>query len=106
MVPTHESVRIEVVYAAPDRVIVKTYDLPAPARLADVLRTAAVDPAVLGVDVTDSPAGVFGRRMAPHHFVKDGDRVEIYRPLANDPKTARRARARESCHRTGSPRPR
>jgi putative ubiquitin-RnfH superfamily antitoxin RatB of RatAB toxin-antitoxin module len=92
----HESVRIEVVYAAPDRVIVKTYDLPAPARLADVLRTAAADPAFLGVDLTNSPVGVFGRRMAPQQFVRDGDRVEIYRPLANDPKSARRARARES----------
>jgi len=38
--------------------------------------------------------GVFGKRVSGHTRVRDGDRVEIYRRLAEDPKEARRRRAR------------
>ena len=38
--------------------------------------------------------GIFGRTVAPDTPVVHGDRVEIYRPLALDPKEARRRRAR------------
>jgi hypothetical protein len=39
--------------------------------------------------------GIFGRRVAADAPVADGDRVEIYRSLVNDPKEARRRRARK-----------
>jgi putative ubiquitin-RnfH superfamily antitoxin RatB of RatAB toxin-antitoxin module len=39
-------------------------------------------------------AGVWGRRQPPDHVLRDGDRVEIYRPLRVDPKEARRQRYR------------
>jgi uncharacterized protein len=47
--------------------------------------------------------GIFGRVCDPGQLLADGDRVEIYRPLAADPKSARRARAREA---RKNPRPR
>jgi uncharacterized protein len=37
--------------------------------------------------------GIFGRSCALNDVVSDGDRIEIYRPLALDPKEARRLRA-------------
>ena len=37
--------------------------------------------------------GVYGRLVAASTPLADGDRVEIYRPLAMDPKEARRRRA-------------
>lgn len=36
--------------------------------------------------------GVWGRKQALHHVLREGDRVEIYRPLRVDPKDARRQR--------------
>jgi uncharacterized protein len=36
--------------------------------------------------------GVWGRRCDPARVLRDGDRVEIYRALAVDPKEARRLR--------------
>jgi putative ubiquitin-RnfH superfamily antitoxin RatB of RatAB toxin-antitoxin module len=36
--------------------------------------------------------GVWGRRVALNHALRDGDRVELCRPLQVDPKAARRAR--------------
>ena len=40
--------------------------------------------------------GIFGKVVDPGTRLADGDRVEIYRPLALDPKEARRRRARKS----------
>ena len=38
--------------------------------------------------------GVFGKIVNPDSRLSDGDRVEVYRSLALDPKEARRRRAR------------
>ncbi len=96
---------IEVAYAEPHRAIVKTYRLTLPATVGDALRLAAADPEFVGIDLAGSTVGIFGRVSAAGQILADGDRVEIYRPLAADPKSARRARAREA-RRQGSPRPR
>lgn len=37
-------------------------------------------------------AGIWGRRIRLDHLLTDKDRIEIYRPLRVDPKTARRER--------------
>ena len=96
---------IEVAYAQPHRVIVKAYRLGAQATVGDALRLAAADPEFAGIDLAGSAVGIFGRVTAAGQMLADGDRVEIYRPLAADPKSARRARAREA-RKKGSPRPR
>jgi putative ubiquitin-RnfH superfamily antitoxin RatB of RatAB toxin-antitoxin module len=40
--------------------------------------------------------GVFGRRVEPSYVLKPGDRVELLRPLRNDPKETRRRRAAQA----------
>jgi uncharacterized protein len=37
--------------------------------------------------------GIFGKPCEPTRMLQPGDRVEIYRPLRNDPRAMRRARA-------------
>jgi uncharacterized protein len=89
--------QIEIAYAPePQRGIVKTLRLPPGSRVADALRLAALDPDFTGVDFAHAVLGVFGRVTRPDEALKQGDRIEIYRPLAIDPKAARRARARQS----------
>jgi putative ubiquitin-RnfH superfamily antitoxin RatB of RatAB toxin-antitoxin module len=46
------------------------------------------------LDATQLRFAVFGRRAAAEAPLRDGDRVEITRPLQADPKEARRSRAR------------
>jgi len=43
---------------------------------------------------TGNQVGIFGKRVSLETRLADGDRVEIYRPLAMDPKESRRRRAR------------
>ena len=44
-------------------------------------------------DVSTAPLGVFGIRVADSDTLSDGDRVEIYRRLQQDPMELRRKRA-------------
>lgn len=48
-----------------------------------------------GLDVTTAKLGIFGKLVAKpaQQAVKQGDRIEIYRPLLADPKAARIQRA-------------
>ncbi|MBT5007337.1 MAG: RnfH family protein, partial [Halieaceae bacterium] len=41
----------------------------------------------------NSKLGIFSKVVAPSQVLRDGDRVEIYRPLIADPKEVRKARA-------------
>lgn len=43
--------------------------------------------------LTSNPVGIFGHVVSLSTCLKDGDRVEIYRPLKVDPKELRRRRA-------------
>ena len=70
--------------------------LPAGTRVADVL----VDHGVMGA--ADAVYGIWGRVVAPEQALRDGDRLEVYRPLTVDPKVARRERfARQGARTTG-----
>lgn len=87
---------IEVVFAEAERAIVVGYRLAVPASLADALRLAAADERFAGVDIAAMAVGVYGRVVDPAWLLEEGDRVELYRRLAEDPKSARRARARDA----------
>ena len=39
------------------------------------------------------PAGIYGAPASRSQVLREGDRVELYRPLVLDPKEARRQRA-------------
>ena len=45
-----------------------------------------------GLDMASCPVGIFGKKKTPDTVLRDGDRVEIYRPLVADPMDARRRR--------------
>lgn len=82
-----EPVRVSVVCAGPTEQIVRELALPGGATVADALHASGLMPRV------QAQVGVFGRPAALSTPLRDGDRVEIYRPLRIDPKEARRRRA-------------
>jgi putative ubiquitin-RnfH superfamily antitoxin RatB of RatAB toxin-antitoxin module len=88
--------RIEIVYAEPQRVIQRSLRLAPGSCVADALRLAALDADFAGVDLRNGALGIFGRVIRADHALRDGDRIEIYRPLTADPKAARRARAKQA----------
>lgn len=83
-------IAVEVSYALPGA------QRALPLRVADgctVRRAAALsgmDALFPEIDISSCPLGVFGTRVEDGYRLADGDRVEIYRPLENDPIEARR----------------
>lgn len=45
------------------------------------------------IDLDANKVGIFGKLVKLDQAVEEGDRIEIYRPLIADPKTARQRRA-------------
>jgi putative ubiquitin-RnfH superfamily antitoxin RatB of RatAB toxin-antitoxin module len=87
-------VRIEVVYALPERAWSIALELPAGATVADGLAASRFESLVPGLDADRLGYAVFGQPVQPSTVLRDGDRLELLRPLIADPKQARRMRAR------------
>ncbi len=88
-----ELLQVEVVFADADGLFRKSLQIEPGATVADAVRVSgiAADLGVSGID--PARIGVFGRVVSSTTPLRDGDRVEIYRPLEIDPKEARRRRA-------------
>ena len=88
------SLRIEVAVAMPQLQEVIALELEEGATVADALAVANLAARFPTLDWSNATQGVWSRPCAPTRLLQDGDRVEVYRPLAADPKDARRARAK------------
>ena len=86
-----EMIRVEVAYADPQLQILRAVDIAAGATVADAISASGVLDELPGF--VAAGFGIFGRRVGAQTPLHDGDRVELYRPLQLDPKTARRQRA-------------
>ena len=60
--------------------------------LSAYLNASGLAERVAGLDTSAGQVGVWGRRQSLTHALREGDRVEIWRPLRVDPKLARRER--------------
>src|SRR5262245_11756907 len=96
------TLHIEVAIAWHDRQRVVELAMPADSTVADALDRVAQASDFAGVDVAVAPVGIYGRIVERSQRLVEGDRVEIYRPLAIDPMTARRRRARRDVTRRGA----
>jgi uncharacterized protein len=85
--------RVTVMFSpAPREVLEWRVEVPEGASVRDAVRASGWPEAARGQDVSRLDVGIWGRRCTLDQPVRDGDRVEIYRPLLVDPKVARRER--------------
>lgn len=73
----------------PRQVVERAVDLPEGAPALEALRAVDVPMPDEGV-----PLGIWGRPATVRTPLREGDRLELWRPLRVDPKTARRERFR------------
>ena len=88
--------RVTLAVALPGRQEVIELDLAAGATVADAIAAAELARRFPGVDFAAMRAGVWSREAGPATRLREGDRVELYRPLKADPKDMRRRRAKAS----------
>lgn len=71
-----------------------TLSLAAGRVVRDALLGSGLSVSAIGADTAVPRVGVWGQLRSLDHPLRDGDRVEVYRPLVIDPKDARRRRHR------------
>jgi uncharacterized protein len=79
---------VEVVLALPQRQTLRRLQLAEGSTVEDALSASG-----LAQTAAAGCVGIHGRAVPAGTILRDGDRVEIYRPLRADPKELRRARA-------------
>jgi len=84
---------IEVVLAMPEKQELVALDLAVGATVADAIEQSGIVAMFEDFELDTSKVGIFGQKVAQTQELRDGDRVEIYRPLLVDPKEIRRQRA-------------
>lgn len=97
---TTDAIRVELVYALPTRYWRIAMSLPMGATVSDALVQGAPQlqsllPSEEGL-LDWSRLAVFSRPATPSTVLRDGDRLEVLRPLVTDPKQGRRDRAEPS----------
>jgi len=82
-----------VAYAEPHRAFLFEVRIPAGSSVRQAIGACGIVDRVPELAGCEPDVGVFGRACGLDDMVRDGDRIEIYRPLTIDPKEARRQRA-------------
>lgn len=86
--------RVEVCYAVPDASFLVQLDVDAGTTIAEAIAASGVLARFPEIDLARNKLGLFGKLKPADTVLRDGDRVEIYRPLQADPMESRRRRAR------------
>ncbi len=87
-------IQVEVAYASPARQWLITVTVSENATVSDAIAAAHFpDLPVQGLPELEGNVGIFARACQLNDGLKQGDRVEIYRPLIADPMAQRRNRA-------------
>jgi uncharacterized protein len=105
MKAAHE-ILVEVIEANAENISRESLTLPAGASVRDALtlcKISNVAQTLINMEtvthVADSMVGVWGRRVLLDAMLQSGDRIELYRAVTADAKSARLARAREQGYR-------
>jgi len=87
---------VEVAYALPEKQYLQRVTLEEGATVEEAILASGLLTLRSDIDLAKNKVGIYSRPVKLADNVKDGDRVEIYRPLIADPKELRRQRAEKS----------
>ncbi|AXS85249.1 RnfH family protein [Marinobacter sp. Arc7-DN-1] len=89
--------QVEVAYARPDKQEIVPVKAPEGVTALEAAKLSGIADIFPEIDVDATDMGVFGKviKDPATHELREGDRVELYRPLRIDPKQARLNRAKK-----------
>ncbi|MFK7831259.1 MAG: RnfH family protein [Congregibacter sp.] len=88
------ALRIEVVYGTAEKQALLALDVPEGTTALQAAQRSDVASQFPGLIIDENTrVGIFGQLVSTGQVLREGDRVEIYRPLLADPKEVRKARA-------------
>ena len=89
-------ISVEIVFALPTKATTLTVEVAQGTTAEQAVLQSGIIEKCPEIDPTALTLGVWNRTVKEHYELKDGDRIEIYRPLIADPKDARRKRAEKA----------
>jgi hypothetical protein len=101
IVMTESMMPVEVAYGRRDDQRIVSLTVPSNTTARDALISSGLVKAFPEIDPATCTLGVFGHVVTADHVLQSGDRVEVYRPLAMDPREARRQLAAQGLTMTG-----
>jgi putative ubiquitin-RnfH superfamily antitoxin RatB of RatAB toxin-antitoxin module len=87
------AINVEVAYALPERQLIVPLQVAEGTSVIEAARQSGITGKFQDIDLDKAKFGIFGKVVAPGQVLREGERVEIYRPLIADPKEVRKARA-------------
>lgn len=92
---SQETIDVEVAYALPNKQVIMPLTVAKGCTVFEAVENSGIDKQFPGLDVQTAKLGMFGKAVTKpkQELLKDGDRIEIYRPLIADPKEVRKQRA-------------
>ena len=91
-----DMIRIEVAYAGVDKQALLAFAVALGTTVAEAIEQSAIRDEFPEIPEELAAVGIFSRKVPLERVLRDGDRIEIYRPLIIDPKEARRRRAKQT----------
>ncbi len=88
----NDSVAVEVAYAKADRQVVIELNMAEGTTAEQAIQASGILQQFPEIDLTKNKVGIFSKVRTLAQQLKEGDRVEIYRPLMQSPMQARRNR--------------
>ena len=85
-----DQIHVELALALPAKQVLIALTVPSGSTVSDVISASPLARRFPDIPVADLAVGIWGRVVKRDHPVRDGDRIEIYRPLQIDPREARR----------------
>jgi len=89
-----KKIGVEVAYARPDVQVIIPLDVERGTTVEQAIELSGIREQFPDIQA-QAKIGIFGKLAKKTETLRDGDRVEIYRPLLADPKEVRRRRAAE-----------
>ena len=88
-------IKVEVAFAAPDEQKIIKLNVLVGTTMYDAIVQSGITNIFPQINIETDKCGIFGKavKKPKEHELREGDRVEIYRPLTIDPKQARLNRA-------------
>ena len=88
-----ETIHIEVAYAKPETQVIVPLDLPSETTIEQAIEISGLLKKFQEIELGKNKVGIFSKPCTLKTKLREGDRVEIYRPLIADPKKIRKQRA-------------
>lgn len=90
-------INVEVAFARPERQEIIRLQVEEGTTAVEAVKRSGITAVFPEIDAEKDDMGIFGKviKNPSSHELRDGDRVEVYRPLKIDPKQARLNRAKK-----------